>query len=107
MPNFKEENIENMLIAASQKIGWTYIESSSIPRTTDSVLLETWLKDALIRINRITESQAEFVIQRLRTRIVAGNNPDALIANNDDFRKLLFEKNSFPIGTGEDPNINI
>lgn len=107
MPNFKEENIENMLIAASQKIGWTYIESSSIPRTTDSVLVETWLKDALIRINHITESQAEIVIQRLRTRIVAGNNPDALIANNDDFRKLLLEKNSFPIGTSEDPNINI
>ena len=48
MAYFNEENtVEQMLISVAQKCGWTYVEAKDIPRTTDSVLVESWLQDAL------------------------------------------------------------
>ena len=96
---FNEENtVEQMLISVAQKCGWTYVEAKDIPRATDSVLVESWLQDALIRLNKITAAQASQVIYKLRAAIMSGSAPDELIQANDRFRKLLFEENSEPFG---------
>lgn len=104
---FNEDNtVEQMIITAAQKCGWKYIEPQNIPRDTDSVLVETWLQDALIRLNNITASQASQVIYKLRAAIMSGASSSELIQANDRFRKLLFEENSEPFGENGD-NINI
>lgn len=104
---FNEDNtVEQMLISAAEKCGWSYLETKDVPRASDSVLVESWLQDALIRLNNISASQASQVIYKLRAAILSGGSPEELIQANDRFRKLLFEENSEPFGEGGD-NINI
>lgn len=104
---FNEENtIEKMLLTKAAQCGWKYVASNDIPRSTDSVLVEPWLQDALIRLHGITADQAAQVIYKLRSAIMSGNSQDELIQANDRFRKLLFEENSEPFGENGD-NINI
>lgn len=94
---FNEENtIEKMLLTKAAQCGWKYVASNDIPRSTDSVLVEPWLQDALIRLNGITADQAAQVIYKLRSAIMSGNSQDELIQANDRFRRLLFEENSEP-----------
>lgn len=100
---FNEDNsVEQMLIDAARKSGWKYISSQEIPRCTDSVLVESWLQEALIRLNNITLDQAEQIIYKLRAAITSGCNYDELITANDRFRRLLFEENSEPFGKDGD-----
>lgn len=104
---FNEDNtVEKLLIQAAQRCGWTYLEAKDVPRSTDSVLVEQWLQDALIRLNKIDASQASQVIYKLRAAILSGGSSEELIAANDRFRKLLFDENSEPFGKCGD-NINI
>ena len=107
MAYFNEENtVEQMLIVTAQKSGWIYVDAKDIPRATDSVLVESWLQEALIRLNKISSAQASQVIYKLRTAIMSGFAPDELVPANDRFRKLLFEENSEPFGDNGD-NVNI
>ena len=49
---FNEDNtVEQMLINAATQSGWQYVKPSDVPRSTDSVLVESWLQEALIRLN--------------------------------------------------------
>lgn len=83
---FNEENtIEKMLLTKAAQCGWKYVASNDIPRSTDSVLVEPWLQDALIRLNGITADQAAQVIYKLRSAIMSGNSQDELIQANDRF----------------------
>lgn len=104
---FNEGNtVEQMLISSAQKCGWTYLEAKDVPRATDSVLVEAWLQEALVRLNPISAVQASQVIYKLRAAILSGGSPDELVQANDRFRKLLFEENSEPFGECGD-NVNI
>ena len=104
---FNEENtVEQMLIHTAQENEWKYVAAKDVPRATDSVLVESWLQDALMRLNHITADQAEHVIYDLRAIIQSGMVPDGLIQANDQMRKKLFEENSYPFGENGD-NINI
>ena len=68
---FNETNtIEEMLIAAAVGQGWEYRTAAELERSTSSVLLETVLQDALLRLNPITRDQAGQVINSLRTVII-------------------------------------
>ena len=95
-----------MLILKAKENGWRYVKANHVPRSFDSVLVDSWLKDALLRLNPITDDQAEQVIYKLRSAIMSGNHPDSLVEANDRFRKLLFEENSYPFGDNGD-NVNI
>lgn len=107
MAYFNEENtIEQMLINAAAQRGWIYVEPKFVPRLPDEVLVVEWLLEALLRLNPITPEQAEQVIYKLRAAITSGSQPDGLVDANDQFRKLLFEENSYPFGENGD-NINI
>lgn len=107
MTHFNEENtVEQMLIAAATKCGWSYVEAKDLPRLTDEVLVGEWLMEALLALNPITSDQAEQVVYKLRACIATGGVADELVTANDKFRRLLFEENSYPFGVDGD-NINI
>lgn len=107
MSLFNEENtVEKKLIDAATKCGWKYIEAKDVPRRPDEVLVEDWLRLALIKLNPIAVEEADQVIYKLRAAIASGFTSDELISANDRFRNLLFEENSYPFGENGD-NINI
>ena len=107
MAYFNESNtVEEMLINAAGEQGWIYVEPSKVPRIPDDILIGEWLMTALTELNDITPEQAEQVIYKLRACILSCNDIDNLVTANDQFRRLLFEENSYPFGPDGD-NINI
>ncbi len=98
---FNEENtIENMLLSALQKNGWEYIKSEDLPRQYSDVMVEPMVKEALIRLNpeiAAEPSRADEVIYKLRSLILSTQAHD-LVTRNEDFKKFIFESNSFPFG---------
>lgn len=107
MAYFNEDNtVEQMLINAAAQRGWIYVEPKFVPRLPDEVLVTEWLMEALLKLNQITPEQAEQVIYKLRAAITSAGQADGLVEANDQFRKLLFEQNSYPFGPDGD-NINI
>lgn len=98
---FNEENtVEEMIINTLVDNGWRYIESENLPRQHSDVMVESFLKDALIRLNpEIAEEpdRADEVIYKLRTLILSVQSHN-LITQNEAFKKFVFEENSFPFG---------
>ena len=97
---FNEAAFEQMVCDTLSKNGWKYIPADKLPRQHSDVLVEPMVKDALIRLNPcIAEnpSRADEVIYKLRALIlsVQANN---LVAQNEAFKKLVFENNTFPFG---------
>ena len=99
--NFNEDNtIEQMVIQTLQGNGWTYIPAENLPRMDSDVLVESMVKDALIRLNpAIAEetSRADEVIYKLRT-VILSVQAHSLVTQNEVFKKLIFEENSYPFG---------
>lgn len=94
---FNEENtVEQMLIHTAQENEWEYVAAKDVPRATDSVLVESWLQDALMRLNPITAEQAERVIYDLRAIIQSGMVPGGLIQANDQMRKNSLRRKVTP-----------
>lgn len=100
-----EQNVEEQFIEEAKKCGWDYIPADEIERPLDSVLVESWLKEQLIAFNPITADQADQVIYKLRTLLISVPK-EHLVQNNNAFRKMLFEENSWPFGE-DGQNINI
>ena len=104
---FNEGNtVEELFIATAKGMGWKYVEAKDMPRSHQDVLVDSWLQDALIRLNPITAEQAEQVIYKLRSAILSGHYIDNVVEANNRFRDLLFKENSYPFGKDGD-NINI
>jgi len=96
--NFNEQHVENMVIDAIKGNGWEYIPSAELPREESDVLVESHLREALIRLNPCiakTPSHADTVIYRLRA-LISTVRPHDLVTQNERFKKLVFEENSFP-----------
>ena len=96
--NFSEQHVENMVIDAIKSNGWTYIPAGQLPRADSDVLVESYLRDALIRLNPCiaeTPSHADTVIYKLRA-LISTVRPHDLVTQNERFKKLVFEENSFP-----------
>lgn len=98
---FNEDNtIEQMMIQTLQKNWWHYIPANELPRQQNEVLVESMVKAALIRLNpEIAEepSRADQVIYKLRT-LINTTKEHNLVSQNEKFKKLIFEENSFPFG---------
>lgn len=98
---FNEDNtIEKMLLMTLQKNGWKYIKAENLPRQDDEVMVEPMVKEALIRLNPVIAedpSRADEVIYKLRALIISTEAHD-LVTRNEQFKKLIFEENSFPFG---------
>ena len=95
---FSEADIEEMFIARAGEIGWEYVPAAAIPRKANEVMVDVWVKEAILRFNpKLTPDQAEQVIHSLRAAILAVQ-PHDLIAANEAFRDLVFEHNTYPFG---------
>ena len=98
---FNEDNTtEQMLINALCKNGWEYISPDELNREESDVMVESMVRDALIHLNpEIAEddSRADTIIYKLRTLLLS-TNPQNLVTQNEEFKKMVFEKNSYPFG---------
>lgn len=101
MPTFNEDNtIEQMTIATLQSNGWKYIPAEELPREYSDVMVESMVRNALIRLNpeiAAEPSRADEVIYKLRSLILSVQAHD-LVTYNEQFKKLIFEENSYPFG---------
>lgn len=98
---FNEDNIvEQMIISTLVNNGWKYIPAEKLSRDNSDVLVESMLKEALIRLNPVIAeepSRANKIIYKLRTLILS-IQPHDLITKNEEFKKRVFEENSYPFG---------
>ena len=101
MAKFNEDNtIEKMVLSSLSSNGWNYIPAEDLPRAYSDVMVEPMVKAALIRLNpeiAAEPSRADEVIYKLRTLILTVQ-PHDLVTQNELFKKLVFEENSFPFG---------
>lgn len=97
---FTEADFEKMVYETLSKNGWKYVPADLLPRAYSDVLVEPMVKEALIRLNPIIAeepSRADEVIYKLRTLILSAQ-ANNLVAANEEFKKLVFENNTFPFG---------
>lgn len=95
-----EADIEKMVVDVCAANGWKYLQAAGIGRPERSVLLEGQLREALKRLNPCIAENPNFadsVVYRLRA-LINSVLPHDLVTQNEKFRKLVFEENSFPFG---------
>ncbi|MAB41819.1 MAG: DEAD/DEAH box helicase [Pseudomonadales bacterium] len=81
-------------------IGWRRIASAEIPRQHQDVLVESWAREALIRLNPEIAAQpdlADEVLYKLRAIVLAVRS-DGLIRANEEFTAWLRGERSMPFG---------
>ena len=107
MAYFNEDNVtEQMCIGIAQKAGYTYCEADTLREDKSTVIVDKLLLEALKRINKISDEEAQIVVQKVKARIAGGMGGDIITANQN-LRKLFFDENSFPFGKkGEYVTIN-
>lgn len=102
MAIFNEDNVtEQMCIDVAKKAGYKYIDADTLRQDKSTVIVDSLLQEALIKINKITTDEAQVVIQKIKARIAAGIGGDIITANQN-LRKLFFDENSFPFGKDGD-----
>jgi type I restriction enzyme R subunit len=97
---FNEPEFERLVVEVIAQNGWEYIPAERLPRQHTDVMVEPFVRDALIALNpEIAErpDRADQVIYKLRSLILSAQ-PRDLVARNERFKKLIFEENSFPFG---------
>lgn len=95
---FNESHAEQMVLNACQAAGWKYIPAEQLPRDYGDVLVDQMVKSALIRLNPCIAEHpvhADTVIYKLRS-LISTVQPHDLVTQNERFKKLVFEENSFP-----------
>ena len=81
-------------------IGWRYAAPAEVPRQIQEVLVEPWLRDALIRLNPEIADQpdrADEVLYKLRA-IVLSVRSDGLIRANEEMTAWMRGERSMPFG---------
>ena len=91
-------------------LGWNYVSAHHLPRQSNDVLVEDYLKKSLIKLNPCIakkESRVDDVLFRLRAIILSARG-DGLIKANENFSEWLKGKKSMPFGdNGEHVTINL
>ncbi len=85
-------------------IGWRYAAPSEVPRQIQEVLVEPWLRDALIRLNPEIAADPELadqVLYRLRA-IVLSVRSDGLIRANEEMTAWMRGERSMPFGANNE-----
>tara|TARA_R110002124_G_scaffold149220_1_gene315086 strand:+ start:242358 stop:245420 length:3063 start_codon:yes stop_codon:yes gene_type:complete len=107
--NTIEEAIRDRL-AALPGDNWTFIHGSDLPREAQDVLIESWLKDALCRLNpdiAKDPEKADEVIYKLRGVLLEASH-SGLVRANELFTEWLRGEKSMPLGKdGEHITINL
>lgn len=96
---FNEDNTtEQMIISTLKNNGWTYIPPEQLNRQESDVIVESMVREALIRLNpeiAAEESRADEIIYKLRALFLS-TNAQNLVTQNETFKQMVFEKNSYP-----------
>lgn len=82
-------------------IGWRYAAPAEVPRQIQEVLVEPWLREALIRLNPEIAAQpdrADEVLYKLRA-IVLSVRSDGLIRANEEMTAWMRGERSMPFGS--------
>jgi type I restriction enzyme R subunit len=91
-------------------LGWKYAAPTDVPRQPQDVLVESWVRDALIRLNPEIAAQpdrADDVLYKLRA-IIMGVRSDGLVKANEEFAAWLTGERSMPFGkNGEHVTIRL
>lgn len=85
---------------SSKGIGWRYATPAEVPRQIQEVFVESWLRDALIRLNPEIAAQpdrADEVLYKLRA-IVLSVRSDGLIRANEEMTAWMRGERSMPFG---------
>ena len=86
--------------AASTPVKWDYHSVAEVPRQPGDVIVESWLRDALIRLNPEIAAQpdrADEVIYALRA-ILLSVQGDGLVRANENFMAWLRGEKTMPFG---------
>jgi type I restriction enzyme R subunit len=97
---FYESDVEKMLIETISKNGWRYIPAEELPRSHEDVMVEPMVRDTLIKLNPEIAAKPEYadeVIYKLRS-VILSVQPHNLVTQNEQFKKMIFEENSYPFG---------
>ncbi len=91
-------------------LGWRYAPPADVPRQSQEVLIERWVREALIRLNpeiAVQPDRADDVLYRLRA-IIMGVRSDGLVKANEEFAAWLTGERSMPFGpNGEHVTIHL
>src|SRR5213083_1408082 len=93
-----------ILDAAWKRVGqetkWTYVSGPELRRQNGDVMVESWLREALIRLNPEIAAQpdrADEVIYNLRACILSVQ-ADGLVRANENFMAWLRGEKTMPFG---------
>jgi type I restriction enzyme R subunit len=105
MPGFTEDSaVEQPVIETLVRAGWTHIPGPELDRSTNDVLNERSLRDALIRLNPSIArrpERADEVIYKLRS-VLIGASAAGLVSANEQFMKWVRGEFSLPIGLNDE-----
>lgn len=85
-------------------LGWHFLASGNIPRLPHEVLVESWIRDALIRLNpeiAAVPDRADEVLYKLRAIVLAVRS-DGLIKANEELTAWLRGDRSMPFGVNHE-----
>lgn len=100
---FSEEDIEDAIIDTLSNLSksrWEFIPATALPRAERDVLIESHLREALIRLNPEIAAQsdhADEVIHRLRGVFLEARS-SGLVRANEAFSEWLTGQHSMPFG---------
>ena len=98
---FNEDNTtEKMIIDTLTQNGWEYVPPEELTRSENDLFEEAMVRASLIELNpEIVEdtSRADEIIAKLR-RLFATTTADNLVEQNEKFKEMVFDKNTFPFG---------
>jgi type I restriction enzyme R subunit len=106
MTEIAESAVQDALVVRLMRadLGWKFIDSESLPREYDSVLLEDHVAEALIRLNpHISEKpdQVHEVLPRLRAVLLSSAN-DGLVAANEEMVTWMCGRKTMRFSEAED-----
>ncbi|HOD98598.1 MAG TPA: HsdR family type I site-specific deoxyribonuclease [Bacteroidales bacterium] len=92
------------------RLGWNFASPMDVPRQPQEVMVERWVREALIRLNPEIAAQpdrADDVLYKLRA-IIMGVRSDGLVKGNEEFAAWLNGERSMPFGpNGEHVTIRL
>lgn len=98
---FNEDNTtEKMIINTLTQNGWEYVPPEELERSENEPFEESMVREALIELNpeiKKDPSRADDVIEKMR-RLFLTTTAENLVENNEKFKAMVFEENSFPFG---------
>jgi type I restriction enzyme R subunit len=98
-PRVGEKSLPSLAVKI-RNASWTYVEDVKVPRQPTDVMVEPWLRDALIDLNPEIAAQpdrADEVIYALRA-ILLSVGSDGLVRANENFTAWLRGEKTMPFG---------